>query len=331
MRLKDSTTGALRNRRKALRNPYNENAGECDINLGGFSIVAIVLFLFFLGYFVMESYLTTACANAPSSISSKSQLLRATEAPTAKVEASETPAAESPSPLSPSKEGFPQACTEDQLATLSKQLPADGCRKPAFEQACSFTKATTRGCRDSIWMREFFATTQLPTPFLSFIVGYDPSHASFSDVPLDSLFIGSHKNTNADQKAAWFAMAGVPAEADCKRPVTASSPSQEAKVVVITSKSETAALKNQVGISDAEMQVILGNGRLDDKTISENLPTEDAQFHYVHLPSINTMDHKFLATSQKISKAWYLEFTIDWRGTCVQFVFCGTCFKFLLF
>lgn len=343
MRLNDSASRALRRRRKAL-NPYhdsnNKSSKECAIEFGSSTIASIVLSLIFLGYFMMDSYLTTACEKGPSSVTSKTELeqtpqLRVkttTAAPTPVPGASTTtplptfqeseqedipaPLLNTPSIPAVSKEGFPPACSEEDMATVYKQLPADGCRtRPAFEQACSFTQATTRGCRDPYWMREFYGTTSLSTPFRSFIVGYDPNNPFFSDVPLDALLIGSHKDLPLI-RTSWFEKMGLLAEANCRRPVTvASDQPQEAKVIVITPKSSALALvKTQLGIPDDQMQVIQGNHRLEDKIILEL--SADAPIHYLRfLPAITLEDHNFLSTSEQISKAWYLEFTLDWKGT----------------
>eukprot|EP00934_Nitzschia_sp_Nitz4_P004345 Nitzschia sp. Nitz4//scaffold177_size45885//39659//41056//NITZ4_007213-RA/size45885-processed-gene-0.43-mRNA-1//1//CDS//3329539079//4335//frame0 len=84
-------------------------------------------------------------------------------------------------------------CSEDQLKHIATQLTPEGCFKDAFHQECSFTKATTRVCRDSsVYMRNPFGVASiqksLPQVYTSVTVGFPDEETS----PQDMLYVFSH-------------------------------------------------------------------------------------------------------------------------------------------
>eukprot|EP00980_Cylindrotheca_fusiformis_P027762 scaffold22559_cov111-Cylindrotheca_fusiformis.AAC.1 len=107
---------------------------------------------------------------------------------------------------------------------------------------------------------------------------------------------------------------------NCKRPVQVSQDIQEAKVVVFTSTSkkseQTSSSFLELGLPDNGMQVIPDETEGDsilEKHMSRN--AADSQFHVVrYISPLTHSDYEFLKWSKHISKAWYLEFTLDWKG-----------------
>lgn len=206
-------------------------------------------------------------------------------------------------------------CTAEQMAKVKKQLDGSSCEDNPWMQKCSFTKATTRGCHDPIWARQYFASTTLSTPFQSLFIDYNPSDNLQSDFPMDALHFGSH-NSKYDIHA-WTNAAKV--DVACKQTVdTSEAQDQKARSVVMIKDAEnmktTQTIKQDLDLTDDEMlltHINTGSNTVVRKfiggTFSGNVP--------IHYLKVNG-GYNFLASwfsAKGLSKAWYLEFTIQWN------------------
>lgn len=213
-------------------------------------------------------------------------------------------------------------CTDEQMKILQKQLPGGECRRPPWNQKCSFTQATTTGCRDSIWAREFFAKTDLSTPFRSAFIGYSLDDID-TDFPIDTMKIGSRmdKKQGVDE---WREAAGQGAR--CKTPIdTTQYQDRKAQAYITTSSYDEITrinnVKEKLGLSNEEMPVSLLNAD-NNKAIREFIihtsqaggtTTAGGQpIHWLMGTGCPMLLSPF--STKSLSKAWYLEFKIDWRG-----------------
>ncbi|CAJ1966249.1 unnamed protein product [Cylindrotheca closterium] len=209
-------------------------------------------------------------------------------------------------------------CTSEQMDSLKTQLPGTQCESSPWTQKCSFTLATTRGCQDPLWARQFFASTDLSSPFKALFVDYLPNDSPMSDFPIDALYLGSH---NTDDKkydiGAWRQAAKV--DPACKKPVTLSGKKNSAQSVVMI-KDEAAfnsatRIKSDLGLTDDDMwleHVNTESNAMVRKFIAQKFPG-DEPIHYLKVNG----GYSFLAswfTTNNLSKAWYLEFTANWVG-----------------
>mmetsp|Transcript_403 Transcript_403/g.586 ORF Transcript_403/g.586 Transcript_403/m.586 type:complete len:414 (+) Transcript_403:160-1401(+) len=333
MKIVDSRTDSLRQRRRAL-NPYNDKKEPCSYELGGYSIAACVIFLFFIGFSATASYMTTACSkefNSGLEVSKKGSSLRSSStsssakvAEPAAAAPKTAPVPQTPPPPPPpetklDQSGFPPACTDEQSAASLKQLPADGCHLKPWTQSCSTTKATTKSCRDSYWMREFYATTKLNGKFNAFVVPYAPTQEQFSDTPIDLLHIGTHKTKYAAQKTKWVELAGLPSSTSCQRPVEVGNDEQDAKVVLVLGggQSEDAInhYKENLEISNENLEVVPDDARIDDAFLTSKLPTAESQIHYLKYLTMSPDRYQTsLKQMTRITSVWYLEMTLDWKA-----------------
>jgi hypothetical protein len=212
-------------------------------------------------------------------------------------------------------------CTESQMNIIRKQLPATtNCQVDLlYKQECSQTKATTKGCHDPIWAREFFAALQVPasTTYQSLFVDYLPNDNVLSDFPMDALHFGSHK-ANYDVNV-WRTTANL-TEKTCKKPITFSSEikEQSARSVIFlkdeATATETNRIKEKLELTDRELWIEVlntGSNTVIRKKLFEVFPDNDP-IHYVKVSG----GYNFLAswfTSKSLSRAWYLEFVVDWK------------------
>mmetsp|Transcript_376 Transcript_376/g.552 ORF Transcript_376/g.552 Transcript_376/m.552 type:complete len:421 (+) Transcript_376:95-1357(+) len=209
-------------------------------------------------------------------------------------------------------------CSAEQMASLKTQLPAFECVNNPWTQRCSFTMATTKGCQDPLWARQFFASMDLSVPFKALFVDYLPSDSPTSDFPIDALHFGSHnKDVKKYDMAAWRQAAKV--DPVCKKPLTFGEKKNTAQSVVMI-KDEAAfttatRIKSDLGLTDEEMwleRVNTESNAMVRKFIAQKFPG-DEPIHYLKVNG----GYSFLAswfTTNNLSKAWYLEFTANWVG-----------------
>eukprot|EP00980_Cylindrotheca_fusiformis_P027763 scaffold22559_cov111-Cylindrotheca_fusiformis.AAC.2 len=290
-------------------------AEDLVMELNGTRILVCVIFLFLAGASMTTSYLLTKhpeCFGHSSKTNLKNQFLPG-EIPMLR-SGSALGSVESAKQKSKELEDINRSvqCTPDQMAKLQKQLDGSSCQDNPWSQQCSMTKATTKGCQDPIWVREFFASTTLSMRFKSLLVDYDPNDSLLADFPMDALYFGSHNSKydiNAWRRAA-------KAGAACKKSLDFVDEQSAQSVVVVKNTDAmkaTMEIKKSMGLSDDEMlleQLNTGSNTVVRKFIVENFPGKDP----IHYLKVNG-GYNFLASwfsAKGLSKAWYLEFTVNW-------------------
>jgi hypothetical protein len=290
-------------------------AEDIVMELNGTRTIVCVMFLLLVGASLTTSYLLTThpeCFGHRLKENLKNQVLPG-EMPMLR-SGSALGSIESAKQKSEEQQGIDGSlqCTAAQLTRIQKQLPGSSCEGNPWLQKCSLTKATTKGCHDPIWVRQFFASATLSTPFKSLFVDYNPSDSLLSDFPMDALYFGSH-NAKYDIRA-WRGAAKV--DEACKKAVEVGREQSAQSIVVVKdvdAMKTTRAIKEELGLTDDEMWLAhmnTGSNTVVRKFIAEKFPGNDP----IHYLKVNG-GYNFLASwfsAKGLSKAWYLEFTVNW-------------------
>jgi hypothetical protein len=162
-----------------------------------------------------------------------------------------------PAPQPAAKVGFPATCTPDQLGTVLKQLPSEGCLAAPYLQSCSMTMATKMPCRLKDWMRGSYATQRMDLGFISVFIGCKTGDASI----MDSLAIGS-STPNTFSTTEWVFKSEV-TDACSFKDMTFSGNPNLARVVCVQKDEATAtpltANKTKLDLKDKNFQVTIAD------------------------------------------------------------------------
>ncbi|VEU43870.1 unnamed protein product [Pseudo-nitzschia multistriata] len=205
--------------------------------------------------------------------------------------------------VSGSRPGFPRQCSIYQRESVVKQLPEQQCNEVAyFEQACSFTKATTKGCTDPHWARETYAKRRRGDDPKFRAVFVDRACTNVQRVA-DILRVGTH-----DVQKYSFGGTG------CQKNVTYndSEPPFASESVCITSRptKELSSAKLSAGITDAELQ-ILSAKTLDDAI--DRVGMKNKPIDYLWLEGDVYEFFAPGAADETLSRVRYLEFPIGYE------------------
>lgn len=295
--------------------------------------VVIILFLFLVGASMMATYLISKhpdCFGQVSRTSLRNQkqpgeipslrngsVVGSIESAKKKEEEMKVKSTTDTSSSSNNNNG---KCTLDQMSILARQLPGDNCHgRNAWSQSCSFTKATTRGCYDPIWAREFFAQTDLTTPFKSLFINLHPGVVGESEFPIDSLHVGSHKKANGKYNVAdWIKVAKV--QPSCLKDVEVKGKTeQEAQSYIVSSDmdnmKQVQSMKNELGLSDEEMSTAYFNtesNTLIREFIMKKTPNKEPIHWFWGRRGYGFLVSYF--STKTLSRVWYLEFQTGWKG-----------------
>ena len=223
-----------------------------------------------------------------------------------------------PAPLLPVN--IPQ-CSADQMASLLKQLPKEGCDKPAWSQSCSFTIATAKsGCQDTTaYFRQPLASMSLQDPFRAIIVG-----TKDDEIIVDLLQLATHDTTKYDVEK-WGKIVGMKS---CLPPrVTFTGTPQTAKIMVLEPDMAKAMKvkrwKTEMGLSNDDLRG--ETTRITNSTPGEGVKSlttwastevPTGPIHFLRMDSEADYEVLYSGAGQGgvLERVWYLEFQFHWQA-----------------
>lgn len=347
----------LRSRRKAgIAAPLSPTGEEAALEVSATSTIACIFLLLSIGASLATSYIMVHNPNcmsggsgnvstgtsAPNIISNNNNNLRSPPASSAATiisssssstasasSASASSAATPPEPRPPSPAaGTFASCTADELFAVKKQLPAEGCYRAAYEQACSFTIATTSGgCMldNTKYYREPMGQISLQDqPFTAVFVGLRDK----DETPMDLLVVGSHDKEKY-KLSTWRQSVG---QSQCLKPEVPLAATKQAAQVLILEQDISKALlakrwKATAGLTDSDMKgettqiSSTGTNGVAIKTMTQWAETAvpKGDIHFLRVTSGNGDDYNIVSSGGGaggiLERVWYLEFGYDWKGS----------------
>jgi hypothetical protein len=227
-------------------------------------------------------------------------------------------------PIVPTADNFPAACTAEQGEKVKKQLRPEGCfGGHPWIQSCSFTQAT-RGCQDHFWMTEMYAQQSFDQfPFVAIMVGW-PKGLGKVDFFMGALQLGTKDPIHYDASKI-LTKFGNP-ENPCNRstPIFSGTAAASTKVYVLERESEKLQdLKAIRKEYNAENHLIIetkdfsisksASGNLDD-WVKERLPQNDDPIHHLSI-NMEGLDFEILmGASNMLNRVRYVDFEVQWKS-----------------